>query len=491
MMRVITTCMFVTAVLSWPLPGPGADVDPGMEAIAKELLRRTTNDAQRAALLYEAATDAKDDKKLQVYLDERALEYALESIHVPASRTVAIYACQRLRAAVPERRYHWYAVRVDIRRRYYCSALPAAQKRYAGLEFAHYLVYYAQRFETAGKWDVAVGMYKEAVGVFKALDLPGQNELAMKLARSVRLREVTPRITALEAQYKKTPGDAELRKKLACLWLIDMNYPPYAAKYILQANKAWYTYSRWAYSGAHALKDRAQARQVGDWSVKEIVPLAAPATRRDMLLRAKSYYDRALSPVSKAERKDLPKVVRKSLSEADRAAVLAAKAKVIAELQDGKKPGWVVLFRSDDSAVWNTDRSTGTLSYAVPLGQIGGPIRYLRLTRQDTGQFVIVPMTAIDLVKTLGRTQTYGWQGTKSPVTGGGYRFGIYSVTPATIRSQTVCVTYSYWGWGFGYDRRTGKQAWGWAGRPLAKTTFKIEVTNGDLTGEEAKFLLP
>ena len=490
-MRVITICLLGAAVLAWPGAGQAKDVDPGMEAIARELLRRTTSNAQRASLLYEAATDAKDDKKLQIYLDERALEYALESIHVHSSRTVAIYACQRLRAAVPERRHHWYTVRVDIRRRYYCSPLPAARKRQAGHEFAHYLVYYGQRFEYEKRLDIAVGLYKEAVGIFKALDLPGKNELAIMLARAVRLAEVGPRITALEAQYKKTPKDAELRRKLARVWLIDMNSPPHAAKYIPQTDKAWYTYSRWAYSGAHAVKDPVQARQVGDWYLKQIVPLASPATRRSMLLRAKSYYDRALAPVSKADRKVVPKASRNGLGEADRQAVLAAKEKITAELHGGKKPEWIVIFRSDDPAVWNTDRSTGTLSYAVPLGKIGGPVRYLRLTRQDTGQFVIVPMKAINLCKTIGCTRTYGWQGTKSPVTGGGYRFGIYCVTPATSRSQTVSIMYTYWGWGFGYSRTTKKMVRAWAGRPIPKTAFKIDVTNGDLTPEEAKFLLP
>ena len=491
-MRLITTCLLAAAVLAWPGGGQGADVDPGMAAIVKELLRRTTSNSQRASLLYEAATDAEDDKKLRIYLDERALEFALESIHAPSSRTVAIYALQRLRAAVPERRYHWYAVRVDIRRRYYCSPLPAAQKHQAGREFAHYLVYYGQRFEYEKRWDIAAPMYKEAVGVFEALDLPGKNELATMLARAVRLAELAPRITALEARYKKTPKDAELRRKLALLWLIDMNYPPHAAKYILSTeNKAWYTVSRLAYSGAHAVKGRAQAKQVGDWYIKEIVPLASAATRRSMLLRAKSYYDRALAPVSKADRKLLPKGSRDGLGEADREVTLAAVKKITAELEGGKKTGWTVLFRSDDPAVWDTDRPTGRLNYAVPLGKIGGPIRYLRLTRQDTGAFVIIPMKAINLCKTIGCTRTYGWQGTKSPVTGGGYRFGIYCVTPATSRSQTVCVTYSYWGWGFGYDRRTGKMVRGWAGRPMAKTAFKIDVTNGDLTAEEGKFLLP
>ena len=481
-MRTITTCLLIAAVSPW---AGAADVDPGMEAIAKELLRRTTSNAQRASLLFEAAADAKDDKKLRTYLNEQALEYALQSVHVDTSRTLAYKAISALRVDAPERRAHWYAKRIELCRRYYRSPLAPDKKRAAGQYFADYLLRDAQRCQSERRWDMAVPMYKEAAGVFEALNSPGKNDLAAMTAQAVRRAEAYKNITALETQYETNRKDPELRKKLALMWIIDMDSPSRATRYISsKANRTWYDCAHRVTYNVRGVTSVALARQVGDWYTKEIAPLATPQTRGDMLRRARTYYQHALSLKSRS--------FRSGLSKADSEAVAKAIEKISAELQGGKKTEWVVIFRSDDAAVWNTDRSTGTLSYAVPLGTIGGPVRYLRMTRQDTGDFVIIPMKAMWLDRSLIVTATrrHGWYGLKSRNTGGGYGFGIYS-RGSSRTSQRVNVTYEHWGWGFGYDRRAKKSVRTWAGRAIEKTALKIDVTNGDLTPAEAKYLLP
>ena len=481
MMRVTTTCLLAVTVL---LPAGEAraqdgaeEVDPGMVAIAKELLRRTTTNAQRASVLFEAAADAKDNKKLRIYLNERALEYALQSIHVASSRRVADYAVSALRRDAPERRDHWYAMRIEILRRHYRSPLSADQKRKAGQYFADYLISYAGRYEQERRWDVALPLYKEAAGIFEAQGLPGKNELAAMTADAARKAEVYAKIKELDAQYQKDPKDAELCKKLALLWIIDMNYPSHGTRYISsRENKTWHDCAHRAEYSISGVKVAEQALQVADWYYKEIVPLASPATRRTMLERAGTYYQHAvaLKVGIKRSRKD----------------IYDALAKISTELSGDTQAEWTVIFRSSDPDVWDTDRPTGTLSFAVPLSQVDGPIRYLRMTRRDTGHFVILPMKAMWLDRTQSCTKTHGWQGEKAPITGGGCRWGIYSRGPRKS-SYRISITYEHWGWGFGYDRRTNKMVWSWAGRPIQKTSFEVAVTNGDLTPAEAKYLLP
>ena len=477
MKRFVTVCFLAAVVFFGASSLRAADVDPMMEAVARELLRQATTNAQRASVLYEAACGAgKANKALRSYLDERALDYALKSIHVATSRQVALNAVARLRADLPDRRYHWYAMRIEIRRRTYHSPLAGDAKQRAGREFAGYLVAYAQRFAGERHWNLSAPLYKEALGVFEALGLPGKNELAALSARADRMARTQAKVTALEAQVKKTPQDGVLRRTLACLWIIDMNTASGATKYLSsRENKLWHDCAHRASYNPSGVTDPKQARQVGDWYYTHIVPLASPVTRRDMLVRAKVYYDRALALKLKDRdgRDDVQAVVEK----------------IAAELKDDTKPGWTVIFRSDDPAVWNTDRPTGMLSYAVPLSKIGGPIRYLKLTRRNTGRFVIVPMRAMWLGATRGVTKVHGWQGAKSPISGGGYCLGIYSLAaPKTARR--IDVTYSYGGWGFGCDRSTRKMACTWAGSAIAKTSFEIAVTNGDLTRDETKALL-
>jgi len=448
-----------------------------MEAVAKELLRQATTNAQRASVLYEAASGVGDDNKaLRAYLDEQALDYALKSIHAATSRQVAVNAVTRLRADVPDRRYHWYAMRVEIRRRYYHSPLTGSAKRAAGREFAGYLVAYGQRFSGYRRWDLAAPLYKEATTVFEALGLPGKNELALLKTRTERMARVQARLADLEKQYAENPKDATVASKLACLWIIDMNHPSRATKYISsRSNRLWYDCANRAAYRSSGVTDPKLALQVGHWYYKHIVPLASPETRRDMLARAKTYYDRALA--LKLKDRD------------GRGDVQAIVEKIAAELKDDTKPGWTVIFRSDDPAVWDTDRSTGTLSYAVPLSKIGGPIRYLKLTRPTTGQFVIVPMRAMWLAGIRSVTKVHGWQGSKARISSGGYCLGIYSRSSRS-RSRRIDVTYGYGGWGFGYDRTARKMAYTWAGAAIGKTTFEIAVTNSELTPDEAKALL-
>ena len=499
MKRLITVCVLAAAIgPQAPLQG-AEDVDPMLEAVARELLRQATTNAQRASVMYEAASGVGDDNKaLRVYLNERALGYAIQSIHVDTSRRVADYALSKLREDAPERRQHWYAMRTEVYRRYYHSPIAAAAKRRAGQSFAAHLVYYAGYRQNERRWDEATVMYKEAGAVFDALGLPGKTELAILNARATRRAEAYKTLTALEEQYKATPTDAALRRKLACLWIIDLDYAYRATPYTSKTDGSWYTCPRLTASSLTRFYEADKAKLVGDWYFKEVAPLAGPQTRPDMLRRAKTYYEHALALGTKVLRKTTPKADRKTkskadrtgkLSRADREEIAAALEKITAELNGGKTPEWQIIFRSDDATVWNTDRPTGTLSFAVPLSKVGGPVRYLKLTRRDTSQFVIIPINAMSLDRATSIGKTYGWQGEKYNYGGKATCVGIYS---RTLRksSQRVCITHSYTGWGFGYHRPTKAQGWVWAGKTIDKTSFEIAVFNGDLTPEEAKVLL-
>ncbi len=491
MKRFVTISLFAALVGLPGRPLRAEDVDPMMEAVARELLRQATTNAQRASVLYEAASGVGDDNKaLRAYLNERALGYAIQSIHVTTSRRVADYALGKLSEDVPDRREHWYTMRTEVYRRYYHSPISAAAKRSAGQSFAYHLVHYAGYRVRERRWDEALAKYKEAAGIFEALGLPGKTELANLTAKAVRRAEASKTLAALEAKYKASPTDAALRRKLACLWIIDLDYALRASPYTSKTDGTWYTCPRLAGSSLKRFYDPEKAKLVGDWYLNEIVPLATPETRPDMLRRAKIYYDHAVALGGKALRKTTPKSERNGkLSKTDRAEIDANLAKISTELYGEKKPEWQVIFRSDDPTVWNTDRPTGTLSYAVPLSKVGGPVRYLKMTRRDTGQFVIIPINAMSLDRGLSIGKTYGWQGSKYVYSGKATCVGIYSRT-SRKSSQRVCVTYSYTGWGFGYNRTTREQGWVWAGKTIDKTSFEIAVLNSDLSPEEAKFLL-
>jgi serine/threonine protein kinase len=73
--------------------------------------------------------------------------------------------------------------------------------------------------------------------------------------------------------------------------------------------------------------------------------------------------------------------------------------------------GWVVLFRSADPSVWNTD-SPDDRRFAVPVARAPRDVRYLRLKRTDTGEALIVPITRARLTQQPGSLgEQFGWDG--------------------------------------------------------------------------------
>jgi serine/threonine protein kinase len=81
--------------------------------------------------------------------------------------------------------------------------------------------------------------------------------------------------------------------------------------------------------------------------------------------------------------------------------------------------GWVVLFRSLDPSVWNTD-SPEEKRFALPVTKAHPDIRYLKLTRLDTGEAQIVPIRHADLTQHPGnlRENEFGWEGSAQDIFG-------------------------------------------------------------------------
>jgi serine/threonine protein kinase len=85
-----------------------------------------------------------------------------------------------------------------------------------------------------------------------------------------------------------------------------------------------------------------------------------------------------------------------------------------------ERNGWLVLFRSADPSVWNTD-SPNPAKFAIPVAHAPRDIRYLRLTRMDTGEMQIIAVRHGDLAAAprLTPDQDFVWNGAASEMWGG------------------------------------------------------------------------
>jgi eukaryotic-like serine/threonine-protein kinase len=93
--------------------------------------------------------------------------------------------------------------------------------------------------------------------------------------------------------------------------------------------------------------------------------------------------------------------------------------------------GWMVLFRSADPSVWNTDSPDKT-RFAIPVARAPKDICYLRLKRMDTGETLIIPVAYADLAnapKKIHDQQDFVWNGAANEAWGGRH-LGIAETRP-------------------------------------------------------------
>ncbi len=164
----------------------------------------------------------------------------------------------------------------------------------------------------------------------------------------------------------------------------------------------------------------------------------------------------------------------------------------------GPRTRWILLFRSDNPALWNT-LNRGKKHFAVPVAYAPVHMRYLRLRRMDTGEALILPLTRDQLLNAKPRDTTVGywWCGTAKEEWKGRH-LGI-SQGPRykfPVPNGMICVMMEGWdafaGSGFGHKAFVNDgQYYAWQGREIARTAFEVAVSEGPLSAAEKRYLLP
>lgn len=162
-----------------------------------------------------------------------------------------------------------------------------------------------------------------------------------------------------------------------------------------------------------------------------------------------------------------------------------------------KKNNWTVIFRSSDPSIWNTE-SNDESRFAVPLAQVPPGIKFLRLTRMDTKEYIIVPITKVGLGD-LTNDGRYGWNG-RCTFFANTRQLGIYDGQAGgpgdrspigQLNTLHEHGKFGFGGWGFGVNNGAGdKQYYGWAGKVIPETVFEIAAKTTALTPAESQHLL-
>jgi hypothetical protein len=165
---------------------------------------------------------------------------------------------------------------------------------------------------------------------------------------------------------------------------------------------------------------------------------------------------------------------------------------------------WTILFRSDDPGYWDTPGNAA--NYAIPLFRAPVGIRFLRLKRMDTGDALIVPVTAVRMRSppkvdsgppggppVIPPTFAF-WMG-MNVVENGALHLGVIDPGEPVVRRGVAIDTDESGGSGgsgFGHKRDTegAGQRYAWKGQEIAKAVFEIAVTAAELADDEKPLLV-
>jgi hypothetical protein len=158
------------------------------------------------------------------------------------------------------------------------------------------------------------------------------------------------------------------------------------------------------------------------------------------------------------------------------------------------KSKWMLIFRSADSAVWNSD-SIDPKCFAISIANVPDNIKYLKI-QLDPKTFVIVPMSKKNIGMESSGTK-FGWEG-RNRIVWGGRQLGVFDKSINIGKAGYAggpCIAYEegvggFSGYGFGYTPGVNNQGYGWGGKAIAKTTIEIYVTSDSLSPFEKEYLL-
>ncbi len=328
-----------------------------------------------------------------------------------------------------------------------------------------------------GRFDEATKLANAVSALGKRARDPKATALFASLKRTIaEAQKVHGQFEKLRGEASKADASPEALREFGRLLCFSRNNWREGAQYLVKARDP-------VLSGPASMELSAQTAEeklaaADAWA--SAADKADPADRRPMRERAAVIYAEllpSLEGLGKVRAENALQQVLKSLN------------------SSGKGPSqnqWIVVFRSADPGVWNTDTSGDATSFAIPLDQLPPIVRFVRLRRAN-GAAVIIPIDRASLGLETA-TKPFGWNGTNLPLHGARMLGIIDHRTNVDKKTGVVAISRKdglFSGWGFGHRINHGGPAeLCWNGQWIPKEPIEIAVIGRALTPEEERCVL-
>jgi hypothetical protein len=159
---------------------------------------------------------------------------------------------------------------------------------------------------------------------------------------------------------------------------------------------------------------------------------------------------------------------------------------------EGGADNWIVLFRSNNPALWNTKTDEGFLKFARPIETAPATVRYVRI-RRPNGEAVVMPINKQQLGEDAYGPR-YGWRGSGTTLSKDTF-LGICDESQKLGQTDVGKMVIGYkldrsmtTGWGFGHKFKSGSQtSMAWYGETVPRESLEISVLARELTAKERR----
>ena len=256
-------------------PARGDEADD----IIKQILSQAKTRAEGARKLLDSAKMLNDAPAVQTRMCEEAYEYGMLT---PAGYATALEALKALDTVAPDRTGAWGEKRLEVYRQQYLRA-DRKNKPDQGRTYVESLLAQAKQCAEAAKWSDAAKYRRQAYNVARTVNLPERPAIFASLRNAENRTEAVARIEILKATITKNPADVASRRRLVESYLIALDMPQEAAKYLSDALDATLRSNV-----ALAAKDAAELADadfvtLGQW-YKDLVARAADNEAKTALL---------------------------------------------------------------------------------------------------------------------------------------------------------------------------------------------------------------
>jgi len=227
MNRLLKGCILVLLAAMLVLQTSTVQADDVDDLIAI-LKPSPVNNAVWAAKLLKAVKDLETNPSGQARLCEKACECGMKA---PAGYASALAALDLLDKLAPQRADRWQAKRLEVYRQRYLLG-SRADKIASGTSYITLLLAQGARCGQDNNWRDAARLYRQAHQVARTLRLPETRAIYDKVRLAGARAMVHARVAALATVVERNANDLRSRKQLIMAYLVDLDMPDKAAKYL-------------------------------------------------------------------------------------------------------------------------------------------------------------------------------------------------------------------------------------------------------------------